>query len=244
MLIPLDQLEAHPANANVMPERLLMKLQEHVRTTGRYPALIVRPLPPSHDASMSREQSPSPPQRYQILDGHHRALVLQRLGHPHARCDVWHSLDDSDAAMLLLTLNRLHGEDDPRKRGALLSDLARVRNLPPERLAKLLPDDVQRIERLMSLARGRPAATLTPADLPDLALQPQAVTFFLTRPQRMLVLERLRSIDADRTTAFLRALDLCEDTVPQRNVRRAGLRPAAGAGEDFNHQEITCTTQR
>jgi ParB-like chromosome segregation protein Spo0J len=195
MLIPLEQLAAHPANANVMPADLLAKLQAHIRATDRYPPLIVRP----HGEG------------FQILDGHHRAVVLRRLGHTHAQCDVWRDIDDRQAAMLLLTLNRLHGADDPLRRGALLAELTREADLTPAALAKLLPDNLERIEKLIDLASPIDrAAIVDDADVPDRAAMPQAVTFFLTDVQRAAVLARLQAIDRDRSVALVKALGVEE----------------------------------
>src|SRR5262245_14781034 len=130
--IPLDQLDSHPDNANVMPAALFRKLVRHIETGGRYPPLIVRPAPDSsdvvqnvsHDVSHDHHRTP----RYQILDGHHRAKALRQLGRESAECMVW-DVDDEQADLLLLTLNRLHGEDDPQRRGALLERAARSLDL-------------------------------------------------------------------------------------------------------------------
>jgi ParB-like chromosome segregation protein Spo0J len=195
MLISLDRLQPHPSNANVMPEHRLAKLQMHIRDSGRYPPLIVRPLP-GDDAGGA--------ERYEILDGHHRAIVLRRLGWPSANCEVWPDIDDQRAGLLLLTLNRLQGTDDPHRRGALLA-LVRER-LPAESLARLLPDDQQRIERLIAMTRPPAAGDLpAPSDLPP---APLAVTFFLPEPQHRRLLQRLRTIDRDRNQALARALSL------------------------------------
>ena len=59
-LISLNALDAHPDNANHMPAATLAKLITHIRDSGEYPPLIVRPHPKNAD-------------RFQILDGHHRA---------------------------------------------------------------------------------------------------------------------------------------------------------------------------
>ena len=83
--LPLDALHAHPANANVMPPELLDKLVAHLRDTDRYPPIIVRPIPGAEPLAASHE----PPGKYQILDGHHRAIALRRLARTHARCVVW-----------------------------------------------------------------------------------------------------------------------------------------------------------
>jgi len=107
--IPLDDLLPHPLNSNVMPAEYREKLLAHMRRTGRYPFLVVRPHP--------TEQG-----KYQVLDGHHRIGVLRELGHTDARCDVW-DVDDREAKLLLATLNRLEGQDQPLRRAQLLHEL-------------------------------------------------------------------------------------------------------------------------
>ena len=188
-LIPLSQLVAHPDNANRMPPRLLKKLIAHIQMRGEYPPLIVRPL---QDGTC---------ERHQILDGHHRALALKQLQHTHARCEVW-NVDDDQASMLLLTLNRLHGEDDPHKRGALLARLNQTHDL--KSLAKMLPDKAHAIQSLIDLTL--PIAP--PAAAPPLDEMPQAVTFFLKSDQRKRLLARLDAIDANHSRALAQLLEL------------------------------------
>src|SRR5213594_4096924 len=108
-MVLLDDLLPHPLNSNVMPPDLQAKLRAHIKRTGRYPFLVVRP-------------HPEVPGKYQVLDGHHRVAVLRDLGHTEARCDVW-QVDDREAKLLLATLNRLQGQDAPARRAQLLHEL-------------------------------------------------------------------------------------------------------------------------
>ncbi|MCH8152187.1 MAG: ParB-like nuclease domain-containing protein [Planctomycetes bacterium] len=190
--IPLDRLDEHPGNANRMGESLLEKLIVHLRESGDYPPLIVRLHPAKKD-------------RYQILDGHHRAKALRRLGHPHARCEVW-EVDDQRADLLLATLNRLRGDDDPYRRGELLARLAG--SMGVKALASHLPEDVSRIDKLIAATQLPPA----PAQPPDLATMPQAVTFFLTAGQRDRLFKKLRPLTRDRSAALVELLALDEPT--------------------------------
>ena len=133
--VPLDQLRAHPANANVMDEERLMKLAENIRHEGDYPPLVVRPH--------SEEDG-----CYQLLDGHQRYEALKRLGYRQARCYVW-PCDDRTALVLLATLNRLEGRDDPLKRAELLRELSELASA--DELANLLPEDAASIARSIEL---------------------------------------------------------------------------------------------
>ncbi len=135
----------------------------------------------------AREGTP----RYQILNGHHRARVLRDLGHTHARCDVW-EVDEEEARLLLATLNRLEGRDDPSARAALLSRLAEGRCA--DDLARLLPEPPDALARLRRLAEPPPA----PADPADAGPLPRAMTFFLDEDQAALVREALRAAKEER----------------------------------------------
>jgi len=186
--IPLKALEAHPENSNRMPPHLVEKLKRHLARTGRYEPLVVRPLA-SRESNGNRslmlaasEARHSP--RYQILNGHHRARVLRDLGHTHARCDVW-EVDEDEARLLLATLNRLEGRDDPSARAALVARLGEGRSA--EDLARLLPEPPDAIERLRKLAEPPPP----PADPDAAGPLPRAMTFFLDEDQTALVREAL-----------------------------------------------------
>ena len=207
--IPLEALEPHPENANRMPPRLLEKLKGHLQRTGRYEPLVVRPVggkcgvrnaecgvngqgapgegPGGDGAAAGDLQSTeaAPRGRFQILNGHHRARALRDLGHTHARCDVW-EVDDDEARVLLATLNRLEGRDDPTARASLVAHLAEGRSAAD--LARLLPEPPDAVERLLHLAAPPPA----PVDPADLAPLPRPMTFFLTEEQHAAVVEALR----------------------------------------------------
>src|SRR3989441_13032539 len=134
-MIALDDLVTHPLNSNVMTPELRAKLTAHIRRTGRYPFLVVRPHP---------EQDG----KYQVLDGHHRVAVLRDLGHTEARCDVW-EVDDREAKLLLATLNRLQGQDQPLRRAELVHEILSEMNLAE--LAGLLPETDKMVEELHAL---------------------------------------------------------------------------------------------
>jgi hypothetical protein len=199
--IPLEALEPHPENANRMPPSLREKLRDHIARTKRYEPLVVRPLPPRPG------DAPDASRRHQILNGHHRAMVLKELGHTHARCDVW-EVDDEEARLLLLTLNRLEGRDDPSARARLVGRLADGRSA--EDLARLLPEPPDAVERLLALAKPPPAPLAPEAIEPPL----RPMTFFLTEAQHALVSEALREAGG----------------AERRAEARRSARPAPGPG--------------
>lgn len=174
LLVPLARLRAHPANANVMPEELLTKLAENISREGDYPPLVIR----NHPTEVGC---------YEILDGHQRATVLPRIGHALAHCYLW-NCDDQTALTLIATLNRLEGQDDPRKRAELIAELAKLASVVE--LARLLPEDEQSLSDILNFASF---------DLENLLsdLQPESssegrlrsVTFALTAEDEAIVEE-------------------------------------------------------
>ena len=169
--IPLSELQVHPDNANVMSRDVLGKLKGHIAGHGNYEPLIVR-------------RHPRQGEGYELLNGHHRKLVLEELGYTTASCIVW-EVNDEEAMLLLATLNRLTGDDDLRKRAALLEKLTR-RYRTATLLAKL-PETKERLEKLLELnSAPTPAAS---ARLPAL---PEAMTFFVVKEQKMKIEKALR----------------------------------------------------
>ena len=187
--LPIDRLEPHPENANRMSADRLEKLKGHIVRTGRYEPIVVRPIPvrSAECGVRSKRQKGENGARYQILNGHHRARVLRELGRKRARCDVW-DVDDDEARMLLATLNRLEGRDDPKARARLVAHLATGRSA--EDLARLLPEPPDAVERLLRLAEPPPE----PAPPDSLEPLPEALVFFLNAEQHALVSEALRAV--------------------------------------------------
>ena len=133
--VPLSELHAHSANANLMSDGYLEKLAANIEREGRYPPLVVRPHPELRG-------------EYQLLDGHQRTEALRRLGHGDAVCFPW-PCDDATALVLLATLNRLEGEDVPARRAELLRQLTELVSV--DELALLLPEDAAAITDALRL---------------------------------------------------------------------------------------------
>ena len=169
--LPLDALVAHPKNSNVVSDETLAKIQKNIARTKLYPPLIVRPLSEG---------------RYQILDGHHRKIVLERLGFTLATCAVW-PCTEREGEVFLATLNTLRGTEDLRRRAALISDLAQT--VPLEQLAGILPESLADLQDLQR-------RTLVDLDALDVAQRDQA--------QRN---------EDERVAAVLRPLDPLDDGV-------------------------------
>ena len=193
--VPLDDLRPHPLNANYMPEDLREKLKAHIRRSGRYPFLVVRP-------------HPEEPGRYQVLDGHHRVEVLRELGHREARCDVW-DVNDREAKLLLATLNRLQGQDLPARRAELLHELLGEMSLGD--LAGLLPETEKQIEELHALLEfpAEEIAALLEAEAEESERVLPRVMSFVVSPEQEEAIER--------------AVELASDGTPGRDRKARGL---------------------
>lgn len=133
--IALARLRAHPRNSNVMSEDRLELLRANIERSRNYPPLVVRPHPTELDC-------------FEVLDGHQRLAVLVAMGAGTALCYVW-PCSDEDALLLLATLNRLEGADDPWRRAELLRELGEI--LPTEVLAELIPEDALAIEDALAM---------------------------------------------------------------------------------------------
>jgi ParB-like chromosome segregation protein Spo0J len=178
--VPLSHLVPHPANANVMPEAFREKLQHNIEREGDYEPLTVRP----HSTL---------PGYFQILGGHQRYIVLGRLGHATALCYLW-PCDDATALLLLTTLNRLEGQDDPLKHAQLLRELAAL--APLEELEQWLPEDAGAIRRSLALLDLDLDALL--ADLQQQAggSELRAITFAVTAEDERAIEYAVRSVAA------------------------------------------------
>ena len=194
-MVPPDDLLPHPLNSNVMSPDLREKLRAHLRRTGRYPHIIVRP-------------HPDEPGKYQVLDGHHRVALLRELGHAEARCDVW-DVDDREAKLLLATLNRLEGQDLPVRRAQLLHELLGEMNLAD--LAGLLPESERQIEELHALLEF-------PAEEIAALLEAEA-------EEAERVLPRVMSfvVSAEQEELIDRAVELASDGTAGRDRKARGL---------------------
>ena len=200
-IIPLDRIHPHPANSNVMPEALVKKLAHHIESSGRYPPLVVRPIAAENAPPQdSRVEHSGDTTHYQILDGHHRVLALKQIGRDSACCSVW-EVDDDEALLLLATLNRLQGQDDPIKRSRLLNKLSGT--LDVSRLSELLPERREQVCRLLELSK-EPAAPKPPKPLNEM---PAAVHFFLLPDQKRKLDAVLKSLGGTREQALLALLD-------------------------------------
>jgi ParB/RepB/Spo0J family partition protein len=189
--LPIDRLDPHPLNSNVMPKALLDKLIGEIKRTGLYPPIIARPIG----------------ERYQILDGHHRIQALKQLGHTEVHANVW-AVDDEQAMLLLASLNRMRGEDDPHKRAALLGRLSQ--SMDVKQLAQRVPEDIGRVKRLLEI-NAAPPSPKPPTAVDEL---PVCLTFFVLPNQRKAIEQRLAEHGLSRESALLALLNIPQGDKP------------------------------
>jgi hypothetical protein len=155
----MSRLKPHPDNPNRMSKDNFKKLVRHIEQTGRYEPIVVRPFSPqrtqssqrnNNDLEISALSAVSAVNEYQIINGHHRCEALKQLGYTTCDCVVW-DIDDDQTALLLVTLNRLCGQDVLEKKTALLEKLNSKYKTAD--LARLLPNTKTQIDRLLELHR-------------------------------------------------------------------------------------------
>jgi len=170
--IALSKLIAHPGNPNAMSDATFRKLVRNIKRTGLYEPIVVRPHPKKKGC-------------FEIINGHHRVKALEKLGRKEADCVVW-EVDDEQTSVLLATLNRLCGCDEPAKKIALLKEL--TTRMGTAELAKILPQTAKQIEQLTNLKLN--AVPLKP-DVGQFAIP---LVFFVTAEQNKIVEEALGKV--------------------------------------------------
>ena len=169
--IPISKLIAHPKNPNVMGKEKFKKLIANIERTGLYEPIVVRRHPKKKDC-------------FEIINGHHRVKTLKELGKTEANCVVW-DVDDEQAAILLTTLNRLAGSDEPGKKIELLKELSK--KFSSAELSKLLPNTKKQIEQLTSLKLNDIKIT---TNIESFAIP---LVFFVTREQKEIIEKALET---------------------------------------------------
>ena len=190
--IGLGDLRAHAMNSNRMGEKRFEKLVRHIGESGRYPPLIVRPMPGERGA-------------WQVLDGHHRWRALERLGVERARCVVW-EVGDEEALVLLATLNRLEGGDDPMKRAALVREIVERGGASAAELGRLLPESGGEVKRLCELVSGAPE----PSAVVGLEAMRVSVHFFLLPGERRRLEGALERMGGGRDVALMKMVEMVD----------------------------------
>lgn len=169
MTIAINKLTAHPDNPNRMSKAAFAKLVRNIERTGKYEPLVVRPHPEKGESGF-----------FQIVNGHHRWLVLKQLGYKTADAVVW-DIDDQQTEIFLATLNRLSGSDVLDKKLQLLKKL--TEKMPVTELGKILPQTSKQLERLVNLKLPRVPVSAGLWRVP--------VVFFVTQRQQEIIEDAL-----------------------------------------------------
>jgi ParB-like chromosome segregation protein Spo0J len=188
MSIPIDKLIAHPGNPNQMSKRNFARLVRNIERTGRYEPVVVRR---KGDC-------------FQIINGYYRCRALKQLGYQTVDAIVW-NVDDTEADLLLYTLNRLSGSDVLEKKLALLDRINR--NLNAREMAKFLPFTRSQIEKLRNIKVPSAPAIISTKSFAV------PMVFFLTGDQQEIVAEALasaRESQNEKTQAARNAAALTE----------------------------------
>jgi len=172
--IPIDKLIAHPANANVMNNDKMDKLRKHIEQHKHYEPLIVR-LHPKQTGC------------YELINGHHRKQVLKESGYLKANCIVW-QVSDEETLILLATMNRLSGDDEPIRRAKLLQKLSQSHQ--PKELLKKLPETREQLKKLLAL--NKPPRKIKPENITNM---PMVMNFFVTKHEKEIIEKALRKIN-------------------------------------------------
>lgn len=140
----IERVVPHPDNANVVPDDVMDKLRQNIGETGQMPPIIVRSLEASNQFTELFQQ-----EKLQILDGEHRWKIAGEREAKEVEVRVWPNISDERAKVLLLTLNRLQGKDDPKKRNTLIRTLAEIED-DTMMLASILPETQEVIDRTLA----------------------------------------------------------------------------------------------
>lgn len=179
----MQDLIAHPENSNRMPAKFMTKLEENIRKNGNYETITVRPHPQLEG-------------KYQILNGHHRVEILKKVGIEEVKCDVW-EVSDSEARLLIATLNRLEGQDVPELRMSLLKNL--MDDYGVSELESLIPESTKQLEDMMELWKEdfdkvqeeiKKSTSHFECEIPDLRI----LDFFLNFEQYRLIVKTLDEV--------------------------------------------------
>ena len=137
--IDVEKIRPNPWNPNRMRPELLAKLASEIRRKGMILPLVTRPVE----------------NFFQIIDGEHRWQAAVSIGIQSLPCIVV-EMDEAEARLKTLQLNRLRGEDEPELLARLLRELNIEMGI--EHLASRLPYDRIEIEQSLELLEIKESA--------------------------------------------------------------------------------------
>jgi len=134
--IETGKVRPNPWNPNRMSEKTAAKLASDIKSRGMILPIVVRPVEDG----------------FQIVDGEHRWVVANQLGMKLLPCIVV-EMDEQEARIKTLQLNRLRGEDEPELLARLLRELNIEASI--EKLSSRLPFDPLEIKQSLELLELR-----------------------------------------------------------------------------------------
>lgn len=152
-----QKLKPNPWNPNRMSPEMAGKLKAEIRNSGMILPIVVRPMQSKGGQSRGirgtpphQECPPHPAERgtFQIIDGEHRWMIAKELGMSSVPCIVV-EMDENEARIITIQLNRLRGEDEPELLARLLRELEI--DLGLNEITSRLPFDQVEIEQTLEL---------------------------------------------------------------------------------------------
>lgn len=191
---PIDRIRPNPSNPNELDKAKMETLKEDISQHGFTQPILVRPI---EDDEFE----------YELVDGEHRWLVLKELGAATVPAVVQEA-DETEAALRLITMNRLRGEFIPIKLAHLLVRLNE--SIPEAELRKRLGMSEPELRDTLQLAdfSDKLADELKEAQEKEEREAPDIVTFVLQKKDSALVERVIQSLieedsKADRAKALV-----------------------------------------
>ncbi len=173
--ILIKHLQPAPWNANVMDDKMVSRLKESIRRYGLLSNLVVRSLINGD---------------YEVIGGNWRLKVLSEMGIETIPCAVI-DIDDTQARLLSLALNRIEGEDDLGLKAEALKKV--LQEISQEEVLEILPETAQSLQSLASIGQIEMATYLQNWQQAQSARLHHA-QFQLTQSQSEVVEEALKSV--------------------------------------------------
>jgi ParB-like nuclease domain len=139
MRVKLADIVLNPRNPNRMSAEVLEKVRTNILRTGMMPPVILRP---------DKKGVLKPP--FHMIDGEHRYIIAKEAEWPEVDASIW-DVTERESMVALAALNRLHGEDDLKRRADLVQELSQV--IPIDQLTMMLPESPPEIEDLLRITQ-------------------------------------------------------------------------------------------
>jgi len=192
---PIDRIRPNPANPNELDPVKMETLKSDIALNGFTQPILVRPVEGDKDCD------------YELVDGEHRWLVLRELGASTVPAVVQEA-DDTEAALRMITMNRLRGDFIPIQLAHLLVRLSET--ISEAELKKRLGMTEPELRDTLQLAdfSDKLADELREAQEREEREAPDIVTFVLQKKDSVLVERVLQSLleedsKADRAKALV-----------------------------------------